>query len=108
MERLLPLARVSDQLAPNTFEDFQSEVALHTALVELADCAPLLSAFRRVIRVGLFLAINMMHPHTLPMAPNAHTRLLKDLRTPDPDLAERIMRDHLTGRPSPSRKGRRS
>ncbi len=96
-DRLLPLAQRADDVTPNTLEDFELEVQLHAALMALTGSAALLEAFGRALGVVFFITANLSTGSSVSTKPNRHVKLLRDLRTPDPDKAERIMRQHLCG-----------
>lgn len=96
-DRLVELAQRTDTMEPNTMEDFALEIELHAALMELSGSAALLEAFRRAIGVVFFITANLAAHHPPSTKRNRHVKLLRDLRTPDPDQAERVMRLHLRG-----------
>jgi DNA-binding GntR family transcriptional regulator len=91
-ESIMKLARRSDELAVNTPEDFRAEVELHMAMAELSDCPPLVSALRQVLRIGLFLAVDMLLPPRGGEGKNHHAALVEALMEASPDQAESIMR----------------
>jgi DNA-binding GntR family transcriptional regulator len=86
------LARRSDALAVNTPEDFRAEVELHMAMAQLSDCPPLVAALRQVLRIGLFLAVDMLLPPRGGQGRNHHVALVETLTEASPDQAEAIMR----------------
>ncbi len=93
--RLLPLARRIDALRVDRPEIWTLERDFHRALVALAETPALLEAFDRVMRMGLFYAVNEAVPDGSGFARDSHENLLRRLQTPDPDAAERALRRHL-------------
>ena len=97
--RLLELAAAVDNSAVNTWDNWEKEIQFHRSLVELADCAILVREFNKVMRLSLFFAANKLsslsfnkrYDHII----NRHTELVQKLQNPDPDVAERAMREHL-------------
>ena len=92
---LEPLAKRADAAAFATIENFRTEVAFHTALVDVADCPQLSRAFRNVMRHGLYHAAQNLLPLLPPRTKNIHRRLLATLCAADADAAEKLIRDHL-------------
>ena len=94
---LEPLAKRADAAAFATIENFRTEVAFHTALVDAANCPQLSRAFANVMRHGLYHAAHNLLPLLPPRTKNMHSRLVAALCAADADAAERLIRDHLAG-----------
>ena len=93
---LSKLATHADDLAGDLW---QAEVAFHRALVGLADSPLLLSEFERHVRMGFFFALQQTLAPRTPRGISLHRELLLRVKRPDPDAAERAVREHM----SPSR-----
>jgi DNA-binding GntR family transcriptional regulator len=97
--RLLELAETVDNTLVNTRECWQSEVEFHRFLVELAQCKILTQKFREVMQLSLFIAANRLSSlnfeHQYDHIVNRHTELVNKLKTTEPDVAERVIREHL-------------
>jgi DNA-binding GntR family transcriptional regulator len=91
-ESIMKIAQRSDATAVNTPEDFRVEVELHMAMAQLSDCPPLVAALRRVLRIGLFLAVDRLIPPPAEQGKNHHVMLVEALMHASPDEAERILR----------------
>lgn len=94
-EDILALAARSDATPVNTPEDYRLEVELHLALAELSRCEALVTALRRVLRIGLFLAVEMLLPPARLGNPNHHVELVQNMMRATPDRAEALMRGEL-------------
>ena len=92
---LEPLAKKTDRAAFGTIENFRTEVAFHTVLVDVARCPQLTRAFGNVMRHGLYHAAQNLLPVLPSRTKNIHSRLLATLCTANADAAEKIIRDHL-------------
>jgi DNA-binding GntR family transcriptional regulator len=92
---LEPLARKADAAAFATIDNFRTEVAFHTALVDVADCPQLSRAFSNVMRHGLYHAAQNLLPVLPARTRHVHRRLLAALRTATAGTAEKLVRDHL-------------
>lgn len=94
---LEPLAKKADTAAVATIENFRTEVAFHTALVDVARCPQLSRAFTNVMRHGLYHAARYLLPVLPVRSRNIHSRLLAALCAADADAAEKLVRGHLAG-----------
>lgn len=92
---LEPLAKEADAAAFATIENFKTEVAFHTALVDVAKCPQLSRSFGNVMRHGLYHAAQNLLPVLPARTKHVHGRLLAALCTADADAAEKLIRDHL-------------
>ncbi len=93
--RIMQLARLSDATPPMTPQDYKLEVELHLALAELSGCDALVKALRRVLRVGLFLSVEILIPPVLSAEPNHHVELIEAMVNASPDQADALMRKDL-------------
>lgn len=73
---------------------WKAELALHTALVELTACQPYVDAYRKVMQRKLFTSAHLFLSGEA-FAGGNHVTLIRELRTDDPDRAEKLIRDHL-------------
>jgi GntR family transcriptional regulator, rspAB operon transcriptional repressor len=89
------LAQKADRAAFGTIENFRTEVAFHTALVDAARCPQLTRAFGNVMRHGLYHAAQNLLPMLPARKKDIHSRLLAALCTAKADAAEKLIRDHL-------------
>jgi DNA-binding GntR family transcriptional regulator len=77
---------------------WQCEIAFHRRLVELSGSRALLGAFQQAMHLGTLCAVNFysdLHPADNPQG--NHIILVDSLKTTDPELAEKAMREHLRG-----------
>ncbi len=89
---LQSLARAADQASVSKVDYLRADAVFHRAMVEAAECAPLLAIFDRVARQSLLLISRQKLP---PQPRSSHARLLTFLRTANPDSAEAALRKHI-------------
>lgn len=94
-KRLEDAAKKVDYCEPGSMDSWKSETAFHRALVDLAGCPALTQEFDKVMRAGLFFAVNQFIFTHGGMDSNKHERLVIELLTIDPEQAERLIRRHL-------------
>lgn len=92
---LEPLAKKADAAAFATIENFRTEVAFHSALVDVANCPQLSRSFGNVMRHGLYHAAQNLLPVLPSRTKHIHARLLASLCRANADAAEKLIRDHL-------------
>lgn len=91
--RLERLARASDAVDRARPVGWEKELSFHRALADLTGCASLRAELDRTMRLGHFLAVQtLIHFQRIR---GSHMALLRKLRAPRPDEAERAMRRHL-------------
>jgi DNA-binding GntR family transcriptional regulator len=73
---------------------WEAELAFHSALVELADCAALLENYMRVMNLVLFQQSALLTPYSFNRG-DSHVQLIEDLGRLDVDAAEARMRKHI-------------
>jgi len=93
--RLLPLARRIDATRLDAPGLWALEVGFHRSLVALAETPALLEAFDRVMRLGLFFAVNELVSDATAAVRSSHESLLRRLQRASPDAADRAVRSHL-------------
>jgi DNA-binding GntR family transcriptional regulator len=81
---LEPLAKQADAAASATMANYRTEVAFHTALIDVARCPQLTRAFGNVMRHGLYHAAHDLLPVLPARTKSIHSRL------------EKLIRNHLT------------
>lgn len=92
---LLRLADTVDASQGDSLARWRSEAAFHRALVTLADCDALTEAFDRVMRAKLFISLKFfLEAHPMDERGN-HRKLVKTLKSDDPEAAESALRTHL-------------
>lgn len=94
-KELTKLAIEADQSLVGSRQNWETEIAFHRALVELADCPVLTDEFDKVMKLNLFYAVNRLMPHHSESEMDRHDELVKTLQTEDADLAEKAIRRHL-------------
>ena len=75
-------------------ELWKAELAFHLAVIELTDCEVLVDAYKKVMQRKLFASVNLLL-HGEAYAGGNHVVLVRELRTGDPDRAEKLIREHL-------------
>ena len=90
------LARAADRVAPSAPDQWRHEVAFHRAIAERSGSALLLRELERHVRLGFFFILQQMLAPQRGRTLAPHELLLKRLKQPDPDVAERAMREHLS------------
>jgi len=91
---LARLAREVDRATHRTRAAWEAEVAFHQALVDVAACAALSRAHRRVMRIGLFHQLNaILTPAEAKRT--GHAAFLKKLRAASAGDAEKLVRAHV-------------
>ena len=89
------LARAADAAEKKTFvELWKAELAFHSSLVALTECDALIDAYKKVMERKLFASVNLFLGGEAFTGGN-HVVLLRELRTEDPDRAEKLIREHL-------------
>ncbi len=91
--RLQRLAKTADAPSGKSTA-WEAELAFHSALVELADCAALLENYMRVMNLVLFQQSALLTPYSLNRG-DSHVQLIEDLGRLDADEAEARMRKHI-------------
>ena len=85
----------ADHQRKNEVDAWKSEIQLHRALVQLTNCHSLLNVFEQTMRLGtlcmanVFMEMHQFHPVM------SHADLIQQLKSLDPDDAEKVMSDHL-------------
>lgn len=72
-----------------------AEIKFHSALVDLAKCPPLSKTFDGVMKRNLFYSVCSVFPKDRQAS---HVELLKSLKTASPDVAEKLLREHISKR----------
>ncbi len=75
-------------------ELWKAESAFHLAVMELTNCEVLVEAYKKVMQRKLFASVNLMLGGEAFTGGN-HVTLIRELRNPDPDRAEKLIRAHL-------------
>lgn len=97
-ERRKPLRALAAQVEGAhllSVEFKRGELALHRALIELADCPALTLAFERVAKMSFFLAVEELMAALPPQPHDNHLTLIDDLCAASPAQAEVRMRRHI-------------
>jgi DNA-binding GntR family transcriptional regulator len=99
-DRLLDLAEAVDTAVPVFgVENWRRDIEFHRSLLELTRCKILAQKFKEVMQLSLFIAANRLSSinfnYKYNHIVNRHTEIVKKLETPDPDVAERVIREHL-------------
>jgi DNA-binding GntR family transcriptional regulator len=94
-DRLLPLAQQLDQESTGHPQHWIREIEFHSTLVGLAECRMLSEEYKRCIHLNMFHGINKFYPREGDRGRMSHELLLRELKTPDPDVAERVIRAHV-------------
>ena len=89
------LAIEADAAASETRANYRTEVAFHSALVEVAACPHLSRAHAQVMRHGLYHAAHDLLPALPRRTKDLHARLLAALLRADADQAATLIRRHL-------------
>ena len=90
------LAAKADAAKSWSLTNFRTEVAMHSALVEAANCRELMAAFSQVMRHSLFHAAHNLLPDLPERTPGMHVKLVAGLARADGDTAARLIREHLS------------
>ena len=93
--KLEALAVRIDETPADTLSLWRAEADFHRALVVLAGCEPLTEAFDRVMRQSLFVALKFFLEAHPGKARGSHRKLIRQLKTDNPDEAEALLRAHL-------------
>jgi DNA-binding GntR family transcriptional regulator len=94
MKRLMVLAKRIDASELSSPQHLKEEVRFHHFLVSLAGVPGLTAAYERVMKLGLFYTVQVLHPDQAAAPRSNHLELLEGLKTGSPDEAEAIMRAH--------------
>lgn len=94
-ERLVRLARKTDEAKTGSLANWRTEVDFHEALVACAGSGVLVHEFSHVMRHSLYHAANKLLPSLPPRGARLHERLIEGLCKADPDGADRLIRQHL-------------
>ncbi len=95
LDELRPLAKELEQSNPEQPEYWKNEIVFHRALVDLANCSRLSEEFQRCMHLNVFYAIHKLTMTSVGLNHRRHDRLLDELLVPDPDHAERVVREHV-------------
>lgn len=98
LSRLKRLAeRVESDWQRDSQVQWQAELEMHRALMELAGCPALLQTFDKLMSRAFFFLVNqaLAAPAVTPPPHHSHLTLLQALCTFDPDAAETAMREHI-------------
>jgi DNA-binding GntR family transcriptional regulator len=100
-EHLISSAGVLDSTPAFTFEHWRVDLSFHEALVALTGVPALIRECGRVMRLNIFHFLNLYVDYSDRRGVRGHRELVQDLRTSDPDLAEKAMRNHIrAGKPT--------
>lgn len=94
LKQLLRLAEKVDRADVRQMSGWRDEIRFHRALIELLDLPPLLRAFDRVMKLGLFTTLHLLVPTSVSDARDSHVHLVEVLAKAGPDDAEQAMRFH--------------
>lgn len=102
VRRELPrLKRLAERLEADWQMDslvqWQAELELHRAFMELAGCPALLQTFDKFMSRAFFFLVNQVMPAPVVIPPphHSHLTLVQVLCTFAPDAAEAVMREHI-------------
>lgn len=93
-EKIMALAKKIDGCKSEKI-NWNFEIQFHSALVSLAKCQSLTSAFESVMKRNLFYSVTSVFPKGKP---TSHAKLLEALKTATPDAAEKLLREHISKR----------
>lgn len=94
--RLQLLADVADARQVDLIAAKRADLELHRALVQLAGCPVLSSYFARVMKMGLFMAVDEFMATRAEETPSDnHHRLIAELCSAGPDEADALLRRHI-------------
>jgi DNA-binding GntR family transcriptional regulator len=93
--QFMKLATKADASEKKTFvELWNAESVFHSSLIALTKCAPLIDAYKKVMQRKLFASVNLLLSGEA-FTGGKHVTVLRELRTHDPDRAEKLIRGHL-------------
>ena len=92
--RLLPVAAEIDN-ATSSRDRMRRDIDLHKMLIRLTDCDSLVDEYDRIMKVQVFHIMNRFLTEDDKRVHWSHVELVQSLKEPDPDKAERVMREHL-------------
>jgi DNA-binding GntR family transcriptional regulator len=94
-ETLKKLAGRLDLSPPDTPKHWREEIEFHRHLVRLARSKVLLAEYTKAIQLGVFYSMNRLLVPRDRLVRASHVELVERLKTNDPEVSERVMRDHL-------------
>ncbi len=94
-EHLYDWASRVDAPIEDWVEHWKMDLEFHAELVKLSGCKTLIDTFKQIMRVGTFYQINTFLVQNDRQERLSHSKLLDNLFTDDPSLAESIIREHL-------------
>jgi DNA-binding GntR family transcriptional regulator len=94
-EALRNFAARLDRSDPDTPDHWRQEIQFHRYLVQLARSRVLLDEYTKAIQLGVFYRMNRLLVPRDRLERASHAELVERLKTKEPEVAERIMRQHL-------------
>lgn len=89
------LAKEADASAGTRVDGWKADSAFHATLAQLCGCPQLIEAFERNMTLRAFYGLTVLRLDHDRKARSSHVKLLRDLKTADPDKADKSMRAHI-------------
>ena len=89
------LAEVLDTTSLDTSEHWRADLKFHEALLDLTSVDALIQEYKRVLQLNIFYSLNRFVSSADRRDVSGHKQLIEDLKTPNGDKAEKVIRAHV-------------